>query len=55
MTKYEMILLGWNIGLSAVMFIHALKFALVQRILNQMVAILEARARKSKIDDLMGR
>lgn len=54
MTKYEMILTVWNTFLTLWVFVHGLKFALIQRILNSIVNILAAK-RKSKVDALYGR
>ena len=55
MTRLELIMIGWNVLLSCAVIIHGLKFSLVQRILNNMVAIIAHRDQKSKLDSLMGR
>lgn len=55
MTQYEMILMAWNVALTAVVFVHALRFALVQKILNSIMNIMLAEKRKSAVDALYGR
>lgn len=54
MSKFEIAMISWNIMLTCWVFVHGLKFGLVQRILNQIVMLLAA-SKKSKIDALYGR